>query len=290
MLYSKYFRLPRLTCAIGIAMGLTSQTTLASPLASIIPIQFTSGDIAQYEYYDNISGEGGGVNGSYTIRGNIVGYTYTPEFKVSGMIIRASITNDMPSAGSAATGTNTHGESGSNQISGTQTLTNTKLTVEFADDGTQGNFSVGGANLGPESNIYAINYDDLAWYSYPLTGAYHVPTFNFGIITPGSTVTRDLSFGFYSPVEQAVLLSLNGASDIFMNRSTDLKIGDYFEKGGFEGLAADDGTAYPSTLFRSGNVSVFATPEPGTLSLLLTGLFGFSLTKRPKNQNSKEPD
>jgi hypothetical protein len=124
-------------------------------------------------------------------------------------------------------------------------------------------------------------------YSYTDTGAYQVPTWDFGDIPLGQIVSRDLQFSLYTSVNQATIQFLIDASDSFINRTTDLKLGDYFEKGtgvgdSYEGLAIDDGSAYPNTLNRSGNVSVFLVPEPASLALIFAGLAGFATTRRRK--------
>ena len=251
-----------------------------------------------YEFYDNKTGNGGGSANTDAITGKILpgSLTFDGNNLVTGFTIRATITNDYPPQGTSASGTNSHGETRSASGSGSVAkLHDIKLTTEFADDGVQGNFPTGGSPyLSPESNIFAKNYDELAWYSYTTTGKFQVPTWDFGNLLVGQSTFRDLQFGLYTSVSQATIQFLIDANDVFMNRTTDLKIGDYFENGTgnvnvsnvrYEGLAVDDGTAYPSTLSRSGNVSVFTSiPEPGSLSLMILGLASLASATRRKNR------
>jgi hypothetical protein len=62
-----------------------------------------------------------------------------------------------------------------------------------------------------------------------------------------------------------------------MNRSTDLKIGDWLDV-----LSHDNGSPYPFTgSARSGNVSVFFVPEPSVMTLLTVGGLAALRRRRP---------
>ena len=243
------------------------------------------------EFHDNIPDAGGGDAGSAAIRGRILVDSLTIDANglVTGFTIRATITNDLPigSSGPFSDGTNSHGQAAGPRFSAPNVLRDVLFSAEFADDGRQGNFpAFGSPYFGPESNIYARNYDWLAWYSFSDTGAFQVPTWGFDSVRLGETVSRDLLFGFYAPVAQSTIQSLIDAEDIFMNRTTDLKIGDYFEQGsgGYEGLVLDDGSAFPTSASRSGNVSVFVeVPEPGTVGLILVGLAAGLVGRRQRS-------
>jgi hypothetical protein len=229
-----------------------------------------------YQFYDNATGSGGGTAGTNAIRGYISSFSYNIGGQVTGFQITASVTNDMQGLTGWADGTNAHGET----LSTTQqlpqmTMHHTVLSTLFADDGTQGNFPVGGANIGPESNIYAIGYDSAAWYSYTNTGAFWVPTWNFGNIGIGQTATRVLDFGLYSAVDAAFFVGLYDPGvpiDVFTSQSNNLKLGNYFSP-----LAADTGAA-----LQTSDVAVFfTTPEPASLALLgLAGLAGITARRR----------
>jgi len=295
--------------SIGLALGLTAQMVEASPLLRIPdqgfqnvvgfngnePISGNTLTNRTHEFYDNQTGNGGGSASTNAITGNILAnsLTFDGGGLVTGFTIHTTITNDLPPQGPWLDGANSHGETLSTPFSSVSDLYNAKLTTEFADDGIRGNFPTSGApNFGPESNIFAKNYDELAWYSNTNTGKFQVPTWDFGNILLGQSVSRDLRFGLYNPVSRATIQFLIGAGDIFMNRTTDLKIGDYFENGPgnvdaagirYQGLAVDDESAYPNTLNRSGNVSVFVdVPEPASLALMIAGLAGLATTHRRK--------
>ena len=148
------------------------------------------------------------------------------------------------------------------------------LSTLFADDGIQGNFSSASpANVGPESNIFAIGYDKLAWYSYPSTGTYQTPTWDFGNIAVGQSATRVLDFGLYTAEDVTDFANLINV-DIFSSKTnlTNLKLGSYFSP-----LAADTGA-----INQQSDVAVFFTPEPGSLLLLAPALLGLGLARRRK--------
>lgn len=221
--------------------------------------------VRPYEFYDNAQGFGGGAAGTDAIRGFVLGFTVNGAGDVTGFTVRASITNDLASvAGPALGGANSHGETLAPQLTVPRDMGAVKLATEFADDGVRGNFDPGApGNSGPEANIYAIGYDQLAWFSFTGTGAFQVPTWDFGNIRLGETVTRDLLFGLYTPVPLAGLLPLFDARDIFSNRTTSLKISNYFDT-----LEIDDGTPYPVPPGFSSDVGVFyAAPEPASVGL-----------------------
>ena len=235
------------------------------------------------QLYDNLTGSGGGSASTNAIKGVITKVELDP-INVNlalGFTIRASITNDTPPVGSWADGANTHGETLSTTDSYSRSLAGVKLTVNFADDGKKDNFPTGTpAFMGSEPNIYATNYNELAWYSFTTTGGFYVPTYDFGNIGIGQTVTKDLNFLFYNPENAAQYQQwLTNGNDLFYSRSPNLKIGYYGSV-----LQPDTGGAYPYTNLFSGNVSVFAIPEPTTLSLFGIGLAGMAFGKRrPKN-------
>jgi len=225
-----------------------------------------------FEFYDNVLGEGGGAASTDAIRGVLAGSTIDPNGNVSAFSILASITNDLATlSGTPLPGDNSHGESVGVQQSYVGTLFATKLTASFADSGagTSG------------SNIFAVDHDQLAWSSFTSTGAYQVPTWDFGDIALGQTVSRILNFGFFNPLSQADFnLLVPADSDLFLNRTTSLKISDYPDS-----LTPDNGLAYPVPPLRSSDVSVFhAVPEPGSVTLLALGAIGLIGASRARRR------
>jgi hypothetical protein len=241
-----------------------------------------------YEFYDNKVGYGGSASKSTrAIEGYVQNIVYDGQGKITSFGIRATITNDDSDInGTWDEGGNSHGESTDPRSPYNCNMYQVKLAVSFADDGTQGNLPVGGVYL-PEQNIYAMGYDELAWYcwtpgnpdgSKTPWGGYMVPTYDFGNIMHDLSVTRDLSFGLYAPEasDSQLALFLEAAHandwDVFLNRTTSLKISDYVDN-----LVRDDGTPYPVPPLSSSDVSVFF-PEPATLILLAIG--GLALRRR----------
>jgi hypothetical protein len=275
-----------------------------------LPISGANPEVRTHELYDNIAGDGGGPNNYLAIRGRVINFLPGPAGTIGGYVIRASITNNTPSIqGPWAPGRNLHQE---NLFTGQPyvgTMYSVKLTTHWADDGILGNFQSGGPNLTSpgtplptgEANTYAVNYDQLGWYSWapgsPNTqpaptgpgqpnGDFQVPTFDFGDIQVGQTVTRDLQFNFYNPVNLSQInTDIVNAPDIFINRSRDLKIGAYFQADPVLNFITDPGTAYPfgglpgSAVAVYGNVSVFFNvPTPG--AGVLVGLGGVLALRR----------
>jgi hypothetical protein len=245
-----------------------------------------------YEFYDNRVEHGGSAwKSTLAIEGYVQNIVYDVNGNITGFGIQATITNDDPGIvgdWEEAYPGNLHDEWVTSRDPYMCTMFETKLTVEFADDGTQGNLPVGGVYL-PEQNIYAIDYDELGWYCWTPEnpdpckapwGDYMVPTYDFGDIDHYESVTRDLSFGLYVPEDPCSTLFafLEDAQlhnwDVFMNRTTSLKISQYVEN-----LLYDDGTAYPAPPHNS-DVSVFFIPEPTSLALLVVGGLAFRRRKR----------
>jgi hypothetical protein len=221
---------------------------------------------------------------------------------IIGFDLAVRITNDMPSLSRWLDGGNSHEETLTFSHPLTLDMLNVKLTIEFADDGTIGNFP----NVGPpyhpappplmwrgsiESNVYAIEYDQLAWYCWtprpddpsPFDGQYMVPTWDFGDIKLNESVTRILQFGLYDSVGPGEplydhLIALLDAEDVLLNRSTSLKISDYFDV-----IVMDRGLPYPHLDTEpplpatSSNCSVFFNiepPEPPVIVDVERGLAG----------------
>lgn len=110
------------------------------------------------------------------------------------------------------------------------------------------------------------------------SGDYLVPTWDFGNIPVGQTVTRLLSFDIRDalgnpvglpntdPRWESIYESELDKVDLLLNRTTSLKISDWLDT-----LAVDTGLPYPVSPDTSSDVSVFFVPEPSTVILLLAG-------------------
>ncbi len=227
----------------------------------------------RYEFYDNVEDYGGSSMGALAIRGAISLINYDGNGNITGFEITARITNDMPSLTDWAEGVNSHIERLDGIEQYDDDMFGVKLAIEFADDGVIDNFPVSGppyeaawppfeASNGIESNIYSINHDGLAWFCYSDTGAYLVPTWDFGDIPKAQSAVRVLEFGLYIPAGPGeglytALLELEQAADVLSNRTNSLKISNYFDM-----FCEDAGPAYPEEPIFSSNCSAFFNLEP----------------------------
>ncbi|OXU15520.1 PEP-CTERM sorting domain-containing protein [Sedimentisphaera salicampi] len=243
-----------------------------------------------HEFYDNVEGSGGGTESSLAIKGYAENLQYDGD-NITSFDIRATITNDTPGTGGWRDGSNTHGESltAAQQYSGK--LYDTKLTAEFAVDITAYDAwldggSASGVYEDKSPHIIAENHDQLAWFCWTPDnpeqekvpwGDYLVPTFDFGDIAQGESVTKVLSFtvdgGGLLP-DDARAIALETSSDLLLNRTTSLKISNWMDN-----IGEDDGTAYPSDndgiALADSDVSVFHNvPEPATIALIGLGAIG----------------
>lgn len=283
--------------------------------------QWCQDGVRSHEFYDNKyldggSPEAGGVPGSTkVIYGKVTDVTWNAG-KITAFTIAATINNpDADPSGEWRNGGNDHYPEylpyDGNYYRGT--LYDTVLTAGFAVrlDPNTSLPMVPSSWTSPYTNvltkIYAISEDMGAWYCwnpeagepYVPAGDYFVPAWDFGDIEPGQSVTKDLDFGVRStglsesdPRYDAIMHSYQsqeGEGDIFLNRTTSLKISDWIED-----LCVDEGTAYPTDTWapitdpngyvlydpgRNSDVSVFHNvPEPGTLLLLAVG--GAGLIRR----------
>jgi hypothetical protein len=170
-----------------------------------------------YEFHDNVTGHGGSAAKSFlAIEGYVGNLVYDAFGNITNFGIRATITNDdtdIVGPWQEAQPGNLHGEWAYDRQPYMCDMYQVKLTVEFADDGIQGNYLAGGPYL-PEQNIYALNYDELGWYCWTPNnpaglapaGNYWVPTYDFGDIMHWDSATRDLGFGLW---DQAQLCSIS---------------------------------------------------------------------------------
>ena len=214
-----------------------------------------------HEFYDNQYKEGGSEKWSTRA---IEGYVTNLE---EGLFtVKASITNDtFGGVGEFKPGENSHHEYWEKNKPYIGTMFDVKLTTDFAD--------------AKEGKITAIDYDQLAWFCQPKTGSFKVPTYDFGDIAPGETVTKDIQFSYDSGVEgltEFLKKALEGKEDIFLNRTTSLKISDFID-----GLVFDDGTPYPVPPGLSSDVSVFhAVPIPCAVYLLCSSMLGLIVMRK----------
>lgn len=254
-------------------------------------------EVRPYEFYDNVIGNGGGFASFSAIKGVVNNVNRdTTNGNILSFDIFASITNDMPATSPWADGQNSHNEYLHTLEQYAGIMQNVKLTTEFAISGLNnlplgwvGPYKQGEAGLyNPPVYVIAQDYDQLAWYCWTPgnnepgkqpSGGYYVPTYDFPDILPGQTVTRTLHFSTTGAgIAQAldlrfnkIMESYNSGLDIFLNRTTDLKIGDWLDT-----LDIDNGQPYWSQqelVQRAGNVSVFFVPEPGTIVMLAIAAF-----------------
>jgi len=260
--------------AAGCVIGAPSRplTDVSGPLPTLQwfirlpgPIEATS---AEKEFYDNAQGPEmpsipwGGLAGSRAIYGWVARIDYNMIEEIIGFAIEATITNDSyvyDGVLAETKGGNDHQQTAPD-IAGQaiEVMRNTRVTASFADTGLTPD---------PTTNIHAVGYDELGWYCYSLeepplpqpNGDYVVPTWDFGTIPPGGTVTRRLEF-VVSPPEPPgtrlfALLQLSNqkTADVLANRTTSLKISQFVDT-----LFGDDGTAWPGPIgSSSSDVSVF---------------------------------
>ncbi|AQQ10330.1 hypothetical protein L21SP3_02162 [Sedimentisphaera cyanobacteriorum] len=247
-----------------------------------------------HEFYDNVTNFGGGNESYLAIEGYAENLQYDGD-NITSFDIRATITNDTPGIGTWRDGANSHGESLTATEPYSGKLYDTKLTAEFAVDLTAYNAWLDG---GSASGVYedrmphivAVNHDQLAWYCWTPDnpdqdkvpwGDYLVPTFDFGDIAQGESVTKVLQFtveGAGLAPSDARAIALETSSDLLLNRTTSLKISDWMDT-----IGEDDGTAYPNddggTALTDSDVSVFHNvPEPATIALI--GLGAIALRRK----------
>ena len=219
---------------------------------------------AGWQFYDNPTwpneeGPGwGGSADSAAISGYITQYS-TLSGKITQFTVQAAITNDTydwegPLDGTAAT----YGTFTAPVIAGQwmEPLFNAHLTANFA-----------GKNSSASSNIYAVDYDELAFQGTstsepPVAGAngsFAVPTWTFGDIPPEGSTSRLLTFKFKTPVGPGdplyewVTWSYENLMDVFASRTRTVKI-PMFPAG----PVYDDGSAWPDFAGSySCNASVF---------------------------------
>lgn len=227
------------------------------------------------EFYDEVLGGPAGAN---AITGYVDSITFLagPGSPILAFTILATVYNDAVGEGVWSSGSNRHGESLTYQEQPYRgPLLDTKLVAEFAIADTN---ALPALFQGPyrdrQPYIEAVNEDQLAWYcwnpadpnsEHKPSGAYFVPTWDFGNIPSGQSSTRKLSFTVggggilpppadsrYLPIMQSFLTT----NDILMNRTLSLKISTWIEEIALDSLQQEEPPA------RLSDVSVFHNREP----------------------------
>lgn len=242
---------------------------------------FADGTVRDHEFHDNVLGNGGGLASTNAIRGvvtSINGGAWSQGAPITSFTVSASITNDTPtSQGSWMNGFNSHSEVQGATNAYVGDLVATRLVAEFA----LADLTLQPVPWNPPytqiiPEIVATNEDTQAWYCYTVNqGNYYVPTWDYGTIPVGQTVSRNLSFTIngvmlstdsrYNPLAQSFLNN----QDILTARTLSLKISDWVDTVVLDGAVPP----YHVPPEHSSNASVFHNiPEAGTAALI--GLFG----------------
>lgn len=243
-------------------------------------------EVRPYEFYDNV--DIASPIGSLAIKGQVTNIAISGG-NMTSFDLTASITNDLGPPDTAVQGFNSHQERLGTVVNYAGTMHDVKMTMEFAfpslvpvPAAVLGQIASNTAPYrapnygGQNAQIIAQNEDQWAWYCYTPpngTGDFLVPTYDFGNIAPGQTATRTIHFNFGGagigpghPLFPQMQNWFATGQDILLNRTEDLKIGDWVDL-----LAADAGPAYPIPPSRAGNVSVFFNPipEPSAVAVLV---------------------
>lgn len=233
-----------------------------------------------HEFYDNTLATGGGTMGPLAISGVVVSVTIGSigpgQDVITAFDVLATVFNDAHSAGYGpwTNGVNSHDESLATQNYYTNILEQIILTADFAIYNPFPIFDTEPTYTDRYPYICAVTPDYLGWFGWDpnrpdetLFGNFDVPGWDFGSILPGQSTNRLLHFIITErdavapagipasdPRYDAIMTSSNNQSDIFINRSSSLKINTWASTP-----SADDGSLdYPmeGTNFL-GNVSVF---------------------------------
>jgi hypothetical protein len=229
-----------------------------------------------HEFYDNISGSGGGSAGHLAISGRVVkvqSLVFRPDV-IGAFDVEAYIYNDPPATTGWGAGTNRLQEHLATAPQYTNTLRNVIMTVDFAVIGADQPSAVRPESLTVvpyredpnQLHILTTNQNYAGWYGYKTdsgwgaNGGFFVPGWSFGDITAGTSTNRTLNFfiqdlsafsgGMDSgdPRYGIIMDSLTNGTDIFINRSLSLKISEWISDP-----ALDEGDAVAT----NSNVSVF---------------------------------
>lgn len=232
---------------------------------------------ASHQFYDNPTWSGddgpgfGGWAGSAAISGLVTHYVVISG-NLTEFTVRATITDDNYEYSGTLAGTAaTYGTFTAGNILGQaqEPMFNVHLCVDFA-----------GKDVNAGSNIYASDYDELAFYgistSEPPTadanGSFSVPTWTFGDIGPDGSASRTMTFKLKTPVDSEdplyewVVESYDYHIDIFASRTRTVKIpmfpaGPVYDEGNawpdFEGSYSCNASVFydekPSLAMRTGN-------------------------------------
>jgi len=233
-----------------------------------------------HEFYDPVPEDMPGL-GAQAIYGRVVSgsiiYSALAQ-TITGFRMDVTITNLTPWPYTWRAGDNNHLETLNTADQYAGTLFDTKFAAEFAIDSAMGPpIPAVPPYFDIAPHIVAVDHDQLAWYCWtpenPLAektpwGRFQVPTWDFGDIPQGMSVTRTLAFtvdGGGLPNGdlryQAIVDSEANGTDLLLNRTTSLKISTWIET-----LTKDTGIPYPHLVedppARSSDCSVFHNRVP----------------------------
>lgn len=298
----KLFRWLVVVCFVSVLISVAS-TSLAAPSLPVTKLPVTSGTFAltgppadaastngqwfqnisdsqqeycTHEFYDNVTGSGGGNMSNIAISGRVSrvvggnGGTPITEFDITATIFNDTAKDTLNWSASS----NSHDEVRSVNMEDLYfgMLRDTKMTAEFAvsEHGTLPSIWTPPYIESDGEDIVSTNEDQLAWYCWNPdeqgapggAGDFRVPTWNFGDIPQGGSSTRVMKFVIFNGISlgdtrYAVIMdSYNNGTDVLVGRTTSLKVSTWIDT-----LASDAGIPYPheggGIPARSSDVSVF---------------------------------